>query len=257
MIDIHTHILPDLDDGPADMDTSVGMGLIAAAEGFTAIISTSHSEQAAIEGHERLSMRLDDVRDAWSKAGLNIRLELGMEIFLRPNTLDQLKAGHLWALAGSRYLLVELPLQPWPTYADDTLYGLQLAGYVPVLAHPERYTAIQSDPGKMYELAERGILGQVTAAAVIGEHGTSIKKCSEMLLRHNLVQFIATDAHSTGRRHPRIAEARAYAETMVGPELAADMVQGNPARILAHEAISLDPQPVAPRKSFFGSLFSR
>src|SRR6266566_3052438 len=183
MIDIHIHILPDFDDGPADMETSVGMGLIAAAEGFTGLIATSHGDEASLEGYEMMRARLDDVREAWTKAGLNIRLELGVEIYLRPGSLDQLKFGHLWPLAGSRYVLVEVPYQPWPIYADDTLFALQLAGYVPILAHPERYTAIQSDPNKMYALAQRGILAQVTAAALTGDHGAVVKKCADTLLR--------------------------------------------------------------------------
>src|SRR6266567_9221246 len=93
MIDIHIHILPDFDDGPADMETSVGMGLIAAAEGFTGLIATSHGDEASLEGYEMMRARLDDVREAWTKAGLNIRLELGVEIYLRPGSLDQLKFG--------------------------------------------------------------------------------------------------------------------------------------------------------------------
>src|SRR5437762_7178060 len=171
MIDIHIHILPDFDDGPADMETSIGMGQIAAAEGFTGMIATSHGDEASLEGRRMLEARLQDVRQAWANAGLNIRLELGVEVFLRPTTLDQLKFGHLWSLASSGYLLVEVPYQPWPPYADETLFALQLAGYVPILAHPERYTAIQADPNKMYALAQRGILAQVTAAALTGDHG--------------------------------------------------------------------------------------
>ncbi len=255
MIDIHIHILPNFDDGPADMEASVGMGLIAAAEGFTGIISTSHGDEAALEGREMMESRLDEVKRAWSNAGLSIRLELGVEIYLRPGTLDQLKFGHLWPLAGSRYVLVELPYQPWPVYADDTLFALQVAGYSPILAHPERYSAIQSDPNKMFALAERGILAQVTAGALVGDQGSALKKCADTLLRHNLVQFIATDAHSTSRRSPRIIEALKYAESVLGLDLARRLVEDNPARILSHEEISLDPQPVAQRKSFFDNLF--
>jgi protein-tyrosine phosphatase len=255
MIDIHIHILPNFDDGPADMETSIGMGQIAASEGFTGMIATSHGDEASLEGREMLEARLGDVRQAWANAGLNMRLELGVEIFLRPGSLDQLKFGHLWPLAGSRYVLVEVPYQPWPPYADETLFSLQLAGYVPILAHPERYTAIQSDPNKMYVLAQRGILAQVTAAALAGDHGTTIKKCADTLLRHNLVQFISTDAHGTGRRSPRITEALKHAESVVGSDLARAMVTDNPARILAHEEIALDPRPVAQRKGFFSSLF--
>lgn len=255
MIDIHIHILPDLDDGPAEMETSVGMGLMAASEGFTAIVSTSHGDEASLEGREMMEARLDAVREAWAGAGLKIRLELGVEIFLRPGTLDQLKFGHLWPLAGSRYVLVEVPYQPWPVYADETLFALQLAGYVPILAHPERYTAIWTDPNKMFALAERGILAQVTAAALTGDQGPEVRKCAQTLLQHNLVQFMATDAHSTGLRSPRIIQALKYAENELGLDLARSLVENNPARILSHEEIALDPRPVEQHKSFFGNLF--
>jgi protein-tyrosine phosphatase len=258
MIDIHCHILPNFDDGPADMETSIGMGQIAAAEGFKGIISTSHGDEAALEGREMMKARLETVREAWAKAGLDIRLELGMEIYLRPGTLDQLKFGHLWPLAGSRYVLVEVPYQPWPPYADETLFSLQVAGYVPILAHPERYTAIQSDPNKMYTLAERGILGQVTAAALTGDHGSTIKKCADTLLRHGLVQFIATDAHGTGRRSPRMKDALAYAEAAIGSDQARRLVRKNPAYILYNREIPVNPTPVdSQRKNFFGGLFNR
>ena len=87
-------------------------------------------------------------------------------------------------------MLVELPYQPWPIYAEQTLFNLQVAGYVPILAHPERYTAIQANPNLMYSLAERGVLGQVTAGALLGDHGGPAKRTAETLIKHNLTQFL-------------------------------------------------------------------
>src|SRR5947209_15715119 len=109
MIDIHTHIIPALDDGPPDMETSVAMGRIAGAEGIRAMISTSHSKECSALGFEAVGRRLDDVRAAWESEGLGIRLELGMEIFLTPDTVSELKSRVVWPLAESRYVLVELP----------------------------------------------------------------------------------------------------------------------------------------------------
>lgn len=255
MIDIHAHVIPALDDGPADMETSVGIGLLMAREGIRAVISTSHSAEAAAVGYKGMRARLEEVRAAWRAAEIDIRLELGIEIFLRPDTVDDLKARRLWTMSGSRYVLVEFPYQPWPAYADSALFALQLAGYVPILAHPERYTAIQADLTKMYALAERGVLAQVTAAALVGEHGAPTKKCAEMLLRHNMVQFIATDAHSAKWRSPRVREALMLAELMVGVELVEMMAQTNPARVLANKEIVPEPLEPARRKGFFGGLF--
>jgi protein-tyrosine phosphatase len=257
MIDIHAHIIPGVDDGPLDMETSVGMGEIAQREGIHGIISTSHSKEASAIGYTQMQTRLEAVRMAWHKAGLNIRLQLGVEIFLQPDTLDDLKAGRLWTLAGSRYVLVELPYQPWPQYAEETLFALQVAGYVPILAHPERYTAIQAEPGRMYELAARGVLGQVTAMALLGEQGHATRKCAEALVRHNLVQFIATDAHRVAWRSPKVSAALMIAEDMVGLDAVQAMAEGNPARVLANEEIVAEPLRPAPHKGLFGTIFGR
>jgi protein-tyrosine phosphatase len=257
VIDIHAHIIPDLDDGPPDMESSVEMGVLMEREGISAVISTSHSAEASQVGHAGMRSRLEEVGVAWREAEIDISLELGIEIYLRPDTVDDLNAGRLWTMAASRYVLVEVPYQPWPTYADNALFALQLAGYVPILAHPERYTIVQADLHKMYELAERGVLAQVTAAALLGEHGVAPKKCAEMLLRHNLVQFIATDAHSAHWRSPMMRRALMLAEEMVGRENVGMMAQTHPARILANQEII--PEPVEPvrRKGFFDSLFGR
>jgi protein-tyrosine phosphatase len=228
------------------------MGKIADREGIEGIISTSHSKEAAALGREDMQARLDAVRAAWQDAGLTLRLELGVEIFLQPDTVDDLQAGRLWTLAESRYVLVELPYQPWPLYAEDALFALQVAGYIPILAHPERYTAIQADPAKMYTLAARGVLGQVTAMALTGEQGPGTKRCAETLVRHNLVQFFATDAHRADWRSPRVSGALTVAEDLVGGEAVRTMTETNPARILSDDEIPLDPVQPTRRKGLFG-----
>jgi protein-tyrosine phosphatase len=259
MIDIHTHIIPDLDDGPPDMETSVGMGRIAAGEGITAMISTSHSKESSAIGFEAMRQRLEEVRAAWEGDGLGIRLELGVEIFLTPDTLSELKSGAVWTLAGSSYVLVELPYQPWPVYTERVLFDLQLAGYVPILAHPERYTAIQADPNLMYSLAERNVLSQITAGALLGDHGNLAKRSAETLAAHRLAQIISSDSHglTQRKRTPQLLQALQVAEGLVGVEAARAMVTDNPARILANEHIVPEPRQVSPQKWSIGRLFGR
>lgn len=257
MIDIHTHIIPDLDDGPPDIKTSVSMGRVAAEEGIEAIISTSHSDEAANAGYDAMLARLEEVRRAWAEAGLSIRLELGVEIFLRPDTVAALRSGALWTLAGSRYVLVEVVYQPWPTYADQALFDLQLAGYTPILAHPERYVPIQNDPNRMYALAERGVLSQVTSAALLGDQGPRARKCAEVLVKHGLTQFLSSDAHglTTRMRLPRLREALQVAEELVGKEAAQALVDENPAHILSKMPLTPNPEKVSGRKWSLGGLF--
>lgn len=257
MIDIHAHIIPALDDGPPDMDTSIRMGHIAAQEGIETIISTSHSGEGMAVGREAMQTRLEQVRTAWTAAGINIRLELGLEIFLQPDTVAHLKSGQAWTLAQSQYVLVEVPYQPWPTYADHLLFDMQVAGFVPILAHPERYKPIQSDPNFMYSLAERGVLAQVTAVALLGIHGHEIQRCAETLVRHNLVQFISSDAHglSERKRAPHLRAAIHAAANLIGLEAAEAMVTTNPSHILDHRPLAPSPEHVSPRRRLFGGLF--
>lgn len=259
MIDIHTHIIPALDDGPPDMETSVAMGRIAAQEGIIAIISTSHSEECAAEGHATMQRKLEQVRAAWAADGLDIRLELGVEIFLTPDTVSDLKSGKLWTLAGSNYVLVELPYQPWPAYAERLLFDLQLAGYIPILAHPERYTAIQTNPNLMYSLAERGVLGQVTAGALMGDHGATTKRSAETLVRYRLAQFLSSDSHgiTVRKRMPILSQALEVVEAMIGAEAARALVVENPEHILSNKHIAPDPEPVPAQKWSIGRLFGR
>ncbi len=259
MIEMHSHIIPNLDDGPPDMETSVAMGRVAAGEGTTAFIATSHSAESGAVGHEGMQARLEEVREAWRAAGLDIRLELGVEIFLDFDTLEHLKSGRLWTLAGSQYVLVELSYSPWPAYAERALFDLQLAGYMPILAHPERYTAIQEDPNLLYRLADRGILAQVTSAALLGGHGQKIKKVADTLVEHGLVQFISSDAHSptSERRMPLLREAVRAAAALIGEEAAVAMTTANPARILARAPLYPEPERVEAKRSLFGGLFGK
>ncbi|HEX8599238.1 MAG TPA: CpsB/CapC family capsule biosynthesis tyrosine phosphatase [Chloroflexia bacterium] len=257
MIDIHSHIIPALDDGPTDMDVSVAMGRIAAQEGTRVLISTSHSTEASAVGYEGMLERLGHVRAAWQNAGIDIRLELGVEIFLDYETVEDLRSGRLWTLAGSQYVLVEVPYTPWPAYAERALFDLQTAGYTPILAHPERYTAIQDDPNLLYRLVQRGVLAQVTSAALLGEQGEKVHRCAETLVRHGLVQFIASDSHNvrSRRRMPLLREAVQAAALLVGDAAALDMVTTNPAALLEKQPVEAAPLPVEVRRSFMGGLF--
>lgn len=230
------------------------MGRIASDDGITAIISTSHSVEAVEVGRVELEERLQEVRAAWQGAGLDILLYLGVEIYLTPQTPLDLELGRLWPLAGSRYLLVELPYQPWPAYADGVMFDLQLMGYIPILAHPERYTAIVHDPNRMYALAERGILSQVTAAALLGAHGGEARRSCETLLKHGLAQFLSSDAHglTERKRVPRLREALRAATDFVGEQQALALVLDNPAHILSDTPLDFTSERVPPRKRLFG-----
>ncbi len=154
-------------------------------------------------------------------------------------------------------MLVEVPYTPWPAYAERALFDLQTAGYTPILAHPERYTAIQDDPNLLYRLAQRGILAQVTSAALLGEQGEKPHRTADTLVRHGLAQFIASDGHNarSKRRMPLLREAVRAASQLIGEEAAVALVTTNPAAVLEDRRIEVVPEPVEVRRSFWGGLF--
>src|SRR5437588_1952126 len=159
MIDIHSHILPGVDDGARTVEDSLEMARVALAEGTSGMICTSHSaEWFELGPLAKMESQVADLQAALSAANLPLQLWPGMEIFLTPQTPHHLQEGRAWSLAGSRYVLVEIPYEPWPAYTEQTLFELQVGGWSPILAHPERYVAIQRDPNILFRLVERGVL---------------------------------------------------------------------------------------------------
>ncbi len=257
MIDIHTHILPGIDDGAETLEESVAMAVVAAAGGTTAMVCTSHSgEWLEIGPQATMVAQMAPVQAAIGAAGVALHLWPGLEIFLTPETPAHLRAGRVWSLAGSRYLLVELPYEPWPPYAEQVLFQLQVDGYVPILAHPERYTAIQRDLGLMGRLAARGILGQVTAGAFAGRWGDTTRRTAVALTEQGLVQILASDAHSAaGHRRPDLDEGYRAVAALFDAPTAEFMAVTAPGLVLANADLAPDPHPAAPGRSLFGRLF--
>ena len=257
MIDMHTHILPGIDDGAADVAESLAMARLMVSEGVHTALTTSHSaEWYQLGPLARMRTEVAALQGALDAAGISLTLRPGLEIFMTPETPADLATGRAWTLAGSRYILVEIPYQPWPAYAEQVLFELQVAGYTPILAHPERYVALHHDPNLMYTLAERGVLGQVTGEALVGGNGAAVRQCAITLLEHGLVQFIASDGHRAATRRPTVAAGLALASERIGAEAARAMLTTNPQHILDDQPLALNPRPVPQRRSFFSRLFN-
>ena len=258
MIDTHAHILPGIDDGADNLDESLDMARLAVSEGVRTMLTTSHSaEWLRLGPLARMQAEIATVQTALDSAAIPLTLLPGLEIYMTPETPGDLAAGRVWPLAGSHYVLVELDFQPWPTFAEQVFFQLQVAGYWPILAHPERYTAVQHDPGLMAALAERGVLGQVTARSLAGGNGPAVQECAFALLDHGLVQFMASDGHGTleGKRPPTLTAGLAVATKRIGREAAEALLITNPQHILDDRPLHPTPQPLPPKRSFFTRLF--
>lgn len=258
MIDIHTHILPGIDDGCSSVEESLAMARLAVAEGVHTMLTTSHSaEWLQIGPLPVMEARIALLQKAIDAAEIPLKLLPGIEVYMTPETPAHYAAGRVWTLAHSRYILVETDFGQWPAYLERVLFELQVAGTIPILAHPERYGAIQRDPGLMFTLAERGILGQVTGNALAGVLGPAVHQCALTLLDHGLVQFIASDGHGAfdGKRPPAVTAGLAAAAERIGEDAARAMLTTNPQRILDDVPLAPDPRPIPPRRSFFSRVF--
>lgn len=246
MIDLHTHILFDIDDGAQSLEVSVEMARLALADGVSCMAATPHGRAALQPGSRysvaRLRRRLEALRAALQAAGLPLEIVAGTEIYGEGDMVGRLRSGDLLPYAGSHAVLVEFPSGIVPTSLEQIIFGLQLAGYRVVVAHPERIHFVQDDPNRLIPLIERGALLQLTGDALIGAQGRRLQRLAETLLNHRLIQLIASDCHGPHfDRMPNMGQARRAAAALVGEATADRLTRATPAAILADAPIQLDP----------------
>jgi protein-tyrosine phosphatase len=250
MIDLHAHILHELDDGARSLADAVAIARIAVTNGISVMAATPHG-RGSVSVSSRYSVallheRLEELRAALAAAALPLELVAGTEIYGEPGALERLRAGELLPYGSSRAILLEFPLALSADAAAQLIFAFQLEGYRVVIAHPERYRFVQRDPNALIPLIERGALMQLTADALLGAQGPRMRRMAELLLRHRLVQILATDTHGPHiARMPHLAEARDQAASLVGAEAAAALTQDVPAAVLADAPLSPPaPEPV-------------
>jgi len=238
MIDMHVHVLPGVDDGARDLATSRQMLAQMAAFGFERVVATPHLMELLVAEYAlRVEAALEATREVAAEFG--IRLDQGYEVMLTPGLVDRLEAGEQSTLAGSRAVLVELPFGGWPQHAQSSLFALQVGGYVPVLAHPERYVDVQKDPELALAAAARGVVLQLTEASFAGVYGKGVQRSARVLLEEGLKRgvrmMLSTDAHSDGRRLTSVPDGLRWIREHVsdGAPLVAWMTETVPAALLA------------------------
>jgi protein-tyrosine phosphatase len=245
VIDLHSHILPGLDDGAATLEDALGIAEAAVADGIRVIAATPHVRAADYPtSPEQMERLVDSLRRELREAAVPLELLPGGEIAF--DMLPELGDDELrrFGLAGNpRYLLLEAPYHGWPLELEDTFFQLQLRGFTPVLAHPERNAEVQASPERLAPLVERGTLVQLTAASLDGRLGPGTQKTGLRLLELGLAHLLASDAHAPTLR--QIGMAAAVRE-IGDDELARWLTEDVPAAIVAGEEIP--PRPARPRR---------
>ena len=234
MIDIHCHILPDLDDGAASLEESLEMARIAAYSGVTDIIATPHfrGEAESLDMNEGIDYRFKALTEALERWRVPIRLHRGAEILCTPNTPLLAEQKQLPTLGQSHYVLTEFYFNETFSFMDHCLQKISAQGYIPVVAHPERYDTVQWDPEQLRRWASRGYVFQVNKGSVLGSMGRRAEQPAHALLELGLVHLFASDAHGCDMRTPHMEGLRRWAEECCDPECAHILTVENPGRIL-------------------------
>ena len=241
MIDIHSHILPEVDDGPKSWEVAVEMCRIAAADGITDVVATPHSNDRYDYDRPYLATC---VRRLQAMVGETPGLSLGCDFHLSYDNLQQVLAQpNQFTLAGASYLLIELSDYSIPARVGDYFLKLGDRGITAVITHPERNAILRQAPQRVIEFVDLGCAVQITANALTGFWGERVARVARWLLEHEAVHAIASDAHDAKHRPPILSEARDAAAQICGSDIAQALVQHNPRAMLAGQPLPYSPKP--------------
>ncbi|MCR2823810.1 tyrosine-protein phosphatase [Lederbergia panacisoli] len=218
MIDIHCHILPNVDDGASHYTDSLLMARQAQSEGIHTIIATPHHQNGSYQNTKlEIKSKVAELNDFFKTEKVDIHILPGQETRIYGELLEDYEAGEIITLAGiSSYLFIELPSSHVPHYTDQLCYDIQVKGLIPVIVHPERNSEIVQNPEKLYKLVKNGTATQITAASFSGYFGKKIQNFTFDLVAANLTHFMASDAHNTTTRGFKMSEACDLLETKFG-----------------------------------------
>ena len=243
MIDIHCHILPEIDDGAKSLKESLIMARQAVEDGIKTLVATPHTLNGTYENPTSLvRSKVAELQVSLRKEGIPMTLCPGADVHFCAGLVEHIRAGHAATINdGWKYILLEIPHQTIPARMKDEIFALKLNGITPVISHPERHPMIQYDMDILTELIELGALCQITAMSITGEFGEMAKDCAERLLKKRLVHVIASDAHSPEDRPPLLTGAVEAAAGILGNyDEACRMVTDTPAAILAGKPVVVD-----------------
>lgn len=243
MIDLHTHLLPGIDDGPATMDEAIELARAMAGDGVTIAACTPHVRDDYTTTPEAMEAALAQLRAELATAGIPLDVRGGGEISFDTLPILDPETRARYGLAGNpKLLLLEFPYFGWPLALPALVGELVRTGTVPLLAHPERNSEVRENPRILAPLVDAGAYVQLTASAVDGSGGSSVRRCAEALLDEGLAHVLASDAHG---RSVRRATLRSGSDA-IGGALAAWLTEGVPRALIS--GTTPPPRPARERR---------
>src|SRR5436190_587660 len=256
MVDIHSHILPEIDDGSHSLDESIEMCRASADDGVSVMVATPHAHDGVHRTHDP-DFLLKKVEELNQLLGGKPKIVLGCELRFTHEIVKQLcETRSAPTIAGGPYALIEFPHAVVPPGSEHPLFELMSNKIIPIIAHPERNIMLMAEPARFYELVSAGALGQMDTGSITGQFGRKVQQAARVMLENGLIHFIASDCHNNRNRLPGMSGAVALTAEIVGEEYAHAIAQDNPAAVVEGRPIPTRPTATIPQKKrrwlFFG-----
>lgn len=253
MIDLHCHILPNIDDGASNDAISLEMARKAVSEGIHTIVATPHHQNGRYRNEKKdIIQYVQALNDLLKKEQIPLTILPGQEIRIYGEILDDYQEGKILTLNDtSKYLFIEFPSSQVPHYAERLLFDIQARGLIPIIVHPERNSRLIEDPDLLYKFVTNGALAQLTAGSVTGHFGKKIKRFSHQLIQSNLVHFVSSDAHNLEGRSFYMREAVGIIESEHGQDTVYAFLE-NAQYVVNGKMCYKEPPEVVKKKKFLG-----
>nr|WP_026015771.1 CpsB/CapC family capsule biosynthesis tyrosine phosphatase [Clostridium beijerinckii] len=249
MVDIHSHIIPGIDDGSKDMEMTLEMLRNAEKDGVKEIVATPHYlleyGEATID---EVRNYVKEINNILVEENIDIKVYSGQEVYYTEKIIEYYMQGAIGTINDSRYMLIEFPMRKFDESIFDTLYELQVRNIVPVIAHPERYFPIIEDPKNINKFINEGYLFQVNAGSIDGRFGEKVQKTANALLNNGIYNFIGSDAHNINRRNTGLSTAL----DLINKSTIKDVFKDSSEKVLNNGEIEFSGENIKAKKSIFG-----
>ena len=251
IVDIHSHIIPGIDDGSKNMEMTLEMLKNAEKDGTKDIIATPHYMLEYGESIiSEVKILVEEINSIINNQGLNLKIYSGQEVYYTENIIQDYMEGRIGTLNDSKYMLIEFPMRKFDDNICDIIYELQVRGITPIIAHPERYKPIIEKPSNINKFINEGYLFQMNAGSLEGKFGSDVKKTTEALLENGIYNFIGSDAHNTKNRNTGLSNAIKFFNKNNIEEIFKDSSK----KILNNEHIDFLGERIKEKKSIFSFL---
>lgn len=257
IVDIHSHIIPAIDDGSKSMEMTLEMLRNAEKDGTKEIVATPHYlleyGEATIE---EVKVFVEEINSILNKERIDIKVYSGQEVYFNENIVENYMAGNIGTINDSRYMLIEFPMHKFDKNTFDILYELQVRDIVPIIAHPERYKPFREQPSLINDFINEGYLFQMNGGSIEGKFGETTRKTAKLFLENNIYNFIGSDAHNIENRGTGLQKAiDILNQTGKGNEkINQNIFEDSSQKLIKNECIEFVGKKIKTKKSIFSFL---